>query len=93
MTRDHVLNLINHVFGDIGGVIGNPHQITRRRQLSYENIDLFRLTANSVLDEVECLTVKFVDFAVPPADLARHRRIEINQRVEALPPVPVLAGM
>ena len=74
VTDDGTVRHINHVLGDIGGLIGDPLQMPRDQQKVNEGLDFFRVLFDVRLDRDKDFSVDDINFIIGSADLLWPRR-------------------
>ena len=69
MAYDDTLDHVDHVLGNIGGLVCDALQMTRDQEEMDENLHLIGVFPHVILNEEEYLLVHLIDFVVGSTDL------------------------
>lgn len=68
MANDLTFDHINHIFGDIGGMIGNALQMPGNAEQVDQTFDMFGMIQNALFDLIVHFLIHRIHFIIASAD-------------------------
>ena len=84
MADDLAFDHVDHILGDVGGVVSDALQVPRDAEQVNQALDMFGMLQNALFDKVIHLFVHRIDLIVTPTDLIGQSAIHMDQGADAV---------